>query len=236
MVSGTASPANAVSSRRRVETTPEWVPPLVRKLYFAAERIMTSARADAGHQWDHVLRVTRTALHVAAEESADPVVVAAAGLLHDLGRTVPGEGNHAARSVRLATPLLCETALTARQVETVLEAIADHRYRAGRVPPSLEGRILQDADRLDAMGALGVARCLGRSGALGRRLYHPTDPFHETARPLDDRQFAVDHFYAKLLKLPPTLHTETARNLAGRRHAFLLTFLSELREELTGAS
>ena len=214
---------------------PGWVPEAFRELYFVAAAKMTAPELDAGHCWDHVERVTRTALRLAGEEQADAAVVCAAGLLHDLGRTVPGEGDHARRSVELAPPLLSGTCLSAHQAALALDAIGDHRYRDGKVPAAIEGKILQDADRLDAVGAIGIARCFAKSSVTGRRLYSPDDPFCTAGREPDDNRYTIDHFYSKLLKLKDTFHTASARKLAELRHAFLTAFLEEMRVEL-GAS
>jgi uncharacterized protein len=136
----------------------------------------------------------------------------------------------------LARPLLADTCLSAAQVETALSAIGDHRYRDGKVPEAIEGKLLQDADRLDALGAIGIARCFAKSSLTGRRLYSPDDPFCTTGREPEDDRYTIDHFYSKLLKLRDTFHTASARELAERRHAFLTAFLEEMRLELGAAS
>jgi uncharacterized protein len=218
-------------TRENVDTSiPDWLPQELAGIYRFAEKKMAMTADDAGHQWDHVLRVTRTALLLAGLEGADVLVVGAAALLHDVGR---GEaGDHAQRSCQLAAPVLSQMGMTRQQQELTLAAIDEHCYSKGVVPASLEGKILQDADRLDAIGAIGIARCFGKRGSPRRRLYHPDDPFFESDRPLQDDRYALDHFYAKLLYLQDGLHTESARKMAAHRHAFLHAFLKQLRREL----
>ena len=109
-------------------------------------------------------------------------------------------------------------------------AVAAHSFSAGIPPTSLEAEVVRDADRLDAIGAIGMARMFAVSGALARPLYHELDPFAETDRALDDKAYAVDHFYNKLFKL--TYSTPAAQAEATRRFAAMHAFIGELRHEL----
>jgi len=113
----------------------------------------------------------------------------------------------------------------------VLYAIDVHRYSRGILPVTLEARILQDADRLDALGAVGIARVFLTGGALGREMYHPEDPFCRYREP-DDGRWNLDHFYKKLLKLEAGMHTKSARKLAAKRTAVLERYLSDLEDEI----
>ena len=109
-------------------------------------------------------------------------------------------------------------------------AIEAHSFSAGIAPDTLEARVLQDADRLDAIGHVGIARCFYVSGRLGRALYHPEDPRAE-ARRLDDMAFAADHFQTKLLRLAEGFQTATGRRLAAARHEVLKGFFEGLMAE-----
>jgi uncharacterized protein len=115
--------------------------------------------------------------------------------------------------------------------EKVLYAIDVHRFSKRIVPVTLEARILQDADRLDALGAVGIARVFLTGGTLGRELYHPDDPFCRAREP-DDGRWNLDHFYRKLLKLELGMHTESAKKLAVARTAVLRRYLLDLEEEI----
>lgn len=184
------------------------------------------------HRMDHTLRVVANARRLShAYPEADAELVETAAWLHDIGRKYERQEriSHAVISAREAEKLLPALGFSPERAQVILEAIADHRFSSGRVPASLEGRLLQDADRIDALGAIGIARTFAY--AHERELYHPTDPFAET-RTLDDGQFVLDHFYVKLLKLTETLHTTEARALATERTEFMQEFLRQIRCEL----
>jgi uncharacterized protein len=119
----------------------------------------------------------------------------------------------------------------AERLEAVYHAIESHSFSLGKAPETLEARVVQDADRLDAIGAVGIARCFLTGGAMDSAMFHLDDPFGR-ARALDDRAYAVDHFYLKLLTLKESLHTDAARREAGRRHDFMCGFLEELEREI----
>ena len=184
---------------------------------------------DAGgsHHLDHTIRVVENALVLADYyPEADREVLEAAAWLHDVGR---GQRNHAEVSARIAAERLPALGFSPERAALAVGAIADHRFSAGRIPASLEGNILQDADRLDALGAIGIARAF--SFEVTREFYDPADPFAEQRAP-DDSRYTVDHFYAKLLRLPETLHTPEARKMAQRRAGFMRIFLHELADEI----
>ena len=115
----------------------------------------------------------------------------------------------------------------------VEHAIEAHSFSAGIAPQSIEAKIVQDADRLEALGAIGLARVFAVSGGLGVALFDAEDPFAD-ARPLDDRAFALDHFQTKLLRLPDTMQTDVGRELAQHNADFLVHFMAKLSAELQG--
>ena len=112
-------------------------------------------------------------------------------------------------------------------------AIEAHSFSAEIAPQSMEAKIVQDADRMEALGAIGLARVFAVSGALGVPLFDADDPFAD-ARSLDDRAFALDHFQTKLLRLPDTMQTEMGRELARHNADFLIQFMAKLSAELHG--
>jgi uncharacterized protein len=191
---------------------------------------------DPAHGWEHVDRVYRLALQIAEQEGADRFIVGMAALMHDLGRTAGQHtaGHHADISVTLASELLASHTLPAHMQEAILHAIAAHSYSRGVEPLTLEARVVRDADRLDALGAIGILRW-AITGAVRRtsqtRGYHPTDPFAEKHTP-DDHTYMLDHFFAKLLKLSETMTTQTGRALAEQRTTFMYSYLDELKKEL----
>lgn len=198
----------------------------------AVERALVGA--PPSHDLSHVERVLRTAERLAEREGADRDVCRAAALLHELVN-LPKNHPDSARSGDLcaeaAARLLEGAGAEARFVERVAAAIRDHAFSKGVVPDTLEGKILQDADRLDAIGAIGVARCVATAAEMGSRLYDPGDP-RARARPLDDKAFALDHFERKLFRIPALLHTASARALAEERVAFMRAFVAQLGREV----
>lgn len=191
---------------------------------------------DPGHDFHHARRVASWTLRLAGPE-ADPRLCIAAALLHDavnVRKDSPERGSASERSAALAREVLPRFGFTRGEVELVSDAIVDHSYSRGALPRSPLGRALQDADRLDALGALGLMRCVACGTRMGARFFHPDDPWAEE-RPLDDRRYSVDHFFTKLLSLAETMTTEEGRREAERRTAFLRAFLAELRGELAGA-
>ncbi|MDQ2715736.1 MAG: HD domain-containing protein [Chloroflexota bacterium] len=193
-----------------------------------------AASADPAHGWEHVKRVYELALHIAEQEGGDRFIVGAAALMHDLGRADPGDGSmhHAERSVELAGELLSVYPVPRVTQEAIIHAIQAHSYSRGSQPATLEAHILRDADRLDALGAIGIMRWAMTAATLHTpHNYHPVDPFAER-RAFDDHNFVLDHFFAKLLKLSDTITTGTARALAEQRVAFMQAYLAEFKREL----
>lgn len=121
----------------------------------------------------------------------------------------------------------------AEKIEAVCHAIAAHSFSAQIAPLTTEAKIVQDADRLEALGAIGLARVFAVSGALGLALFDGEDPFAQH-RPLDDKRYALDHFQTKLLKLPQTMQTARGKQLAQHNAQFLVEFMAKLGAELAG--
>lgn len=191
---------------------------------------------DMAHGWEHVQRVYRLALSIAEQEGANRFIVGMAALMHDLGRAAPHEDteHHADLSVRLASRLMSLHALPTDTQHAILHAIIAHSFSRGVTPQTIEAKVVRDADRLDALGAIGIMRWALTGAVLHTAetlSYHPEDPFAEKHEP-DDKRYMLDHFYAKLLKLGETMATETGRFMAERRTGFMRTYLQELRKEL----
>ncbi len=202
----------------------------------AAAREAAAGR-DPAHDYEHVLRVERSAAAIAADEGADARVVRLAALLHELvclPKDHPESPLAGERAAERAAALLRAEEVDEPTVARVAYAIRVHPFSRGVAPETLEARVLQDADRLDAIGAVGIARCFATGGALGASLYHPEDPFARRRGEggLDDKRFSVDHFQRKLLKLEAGLHTATARRLAAARVRFMTAYLEQLEREV----
>lgn len=196
------------------------------------------ASEDSAHDISHFRRVWMTARKIMIHHQADPLVVLTACYFHDI---VSLPKNHPERSQ--------SSRLAARKTRDILHrdfpdfppdrfaavehAIEAHSFSAGIAPQSIKAKIVQDADRLEALGAIGLARVFAVSGGLGVALFDAEDPFAD-ARPLDDRAFALDHFQTKLLRLPDTMQTDVGRDLAQHNADFLVHFMAKLSAELQG--
>ncbi len=167
----------------------------------------------AAHDDKHVERVIRIARFIAEREGANVEVVVTAAKLHDIVRDAE---NHAVESAKVARRILVEDGRDEEFIEAVVHAIEAHSFSSGVEPKTLEAKVLSDADKLDAMGAIGVARAFLYSGEKGRSI-----------------EDTLKHFEDKLLRLKDMLYTETARKMAVERHEFLVKFYEEIKKELT---
>lgn len=202
-----------------------------------ADEASSRARtAEPAHDFFHVARVVKNARTIALAEGASEPVCAVAALLHELF-TYPKGHPHASQAgdvcARHARELLVAEDAPPAILDPVCEAIRDHAFSKGVVPAALVSKVLQDADRLDALGAIGLARMWATCADMKRPFYAPDDPFCESRAP-DDKQWGLDHVFKKLLVVPERLHTGTARRLAERRVAHIRASLVELRAEIEG--
>jgi uncharacterized protein len=189
---------------------------------------------DAAHDLGHIRRVVHNALALAGEEEADLAVVLPAAWLHDCV-IVPKDSPLRSQASRMAA----ETAVTFLQSQSyptqhldgIAHAIAAHSFSAQIAPETVEAKVVQDADRLDAIGAIGIARAFIIGGQLGRPIYDEADPFCQEREP-DDFTATVDHFYTKLFKLVDTMQTDAGRREAQIRTQFMRGFLAQLGREL----
>ena len=190
---------------------------------------------DPAHDLAHLERVWVNAQTIAkADGIGDLQVLVAASYLHDLVNLPKNHSDRAvasAQSAVAAGPILARLGFTPDQIKSAQHAITAHSYSAGILPETPEAMILRDADRLDALGAIGVARTFVVARALGLSLYDPVDP-HAQQRPLDDSRFAIDHWQVKLLKLPEGMLTETGRAIALQRTQAMLDYLAVLCAEI----
>ncbi|HHY88507.1 MAG TPA: HD domain-containing protein [Chloroflexi bacterium] len=194
---------------------------------------------DPIHGFDHVERVYRTAERLALEEGADLEIVRAAALLHDVQGAEP-EGEHRAdhheQSARIAAEVLAAEGWPPDRIAAVQECIRAHRFRVGVENPSLEARILFDADKLDVLGAVGVARTIAYAVLAGQPHYHPpSERFLTTGEKEPGEPHSAYHEYLfKLRKVKDRLFTASARRIAERRHADLVAYFEALAAEMEG--
>jgi len=196
------------------------------------------ADADGVHDFDHVLRVYRVAERIARAEGADLAIVRTATLLHDIGRAqeMRAGGDHAALGAQRVPEILAGR--PAEVVAAVAHAVAAHRFRTDPQPATLEAQVLFDADKLDAIGAVGVARAFAYGGAHGQRLWAPresVDLDHWEAEgdgPGDHTP--VHEFVVKLSRIRDRLFTATARAIAAERHSVTVAFFDRLAQEVQG--
>ena len=196
------------------------------------------ASDDGSHDRSHLMRVWRNAVAIAEQEpGCDRTIVAAAVILHDcvaVEKNAPERSQASRLAASRARTILAELGWDAVRIDAVAHAIEAHSFSAGIAPRTVEACIVQDADRLDAIGAIGIARCFYVAGRMGSNLYDPRDPAAAN-RDLNDRSFALDHFAAKLFKVAGNFQTSAGRGLAEARtltmHDFVRTLLHEIGEE-----
>ncbi len=200
---------------------------------------------DSAHDFEHILRVLGMAEKIARAEGADLEVVRAAALLHDIARADedqlaakaagPVSLDHAELSAAQARAYLLQKGASETFAARVAEAIRAHRFRGTQQPKSLEAQILFDADKLDSIGAIGVARAYAIAGSLNQKLYAEMDGDTVATREQHNASHTpVAEFNVKLSKLHTRFHTPTAKAIAAERHRFMVQFFEQLKNEVTG--
>lgn len=200
---------------------------------FAGDRLPPG---DPAHDILHVERVVANARTLAAAEGADMRVVIPAAWLHDcviLPKDSPQRPQASRLAAAVAADFLRDVGFPQAAIPAIRHAIEAHSFSAGIPAVTLEAKIVQDADRLDAIGAIGIARCLLLGGVMKKPLYDREQPFPETRSP-DDEKNVLDHFFVKLLKIESMMQTPAGRREAGRRATIMRVYLRELERELTG--
>jgi uncharacterized protein len=189
---------------------------------------------ETAHDFDHVLRVLALAERIGRAEGADLEIVRAAALLHDVARADEEGGStcHAQAGAQRAREIL--QGHPPEKVEAVAQAIATHRFREKSIPQTLEAQVLYDADKLDAMGAIGVARAYAISGQARQRLWGPVPADYRGEAQGTPEHTAVHEFVFKLSRLKGTLFTPTAKAIAAERHRYMAEFFDRLEREVKG--
>jgi uncharacterized protein len=199
----------------------------------------TLTDAEGGHDWWHIYRVWKTAQHIAASEQADELVVALGTLLHDIADSKFHNGDETV-GPRKAREWLSSLAVEEPVIIHVENIIKHISFKGGNHQQAFKSKeldIVQDADRLDAMGAIGIARAFNYGGFKNRSLYDPTIPVNmKMSREEYKSNTAptINHFYEKLLLLKERMNTETGRKLAAQRHQFMEDYLKQFYQEWEG--
>ncbi|MFK0330310.1 HD domain-containing protein [Rhizobium sp. NPDC090275] len=189
---------------------------------------------DGSHDLAHIMRVFRNAMRIQASEGGNGRVLAAAVLLHDcvaVEKSSPLRAQASALAADKASGVLAGLGWSKDDIAAVAHAILTHSFSANIEPETLEAKILQDADRLDAIGMVGAGRCFYIGGRMASSLYDPLDPAGND-RPLDDRRYVIDHFQTKLFKLADGFKTAAGRALAAERDKRLRDFLDAFMDEI----
>jgi len=205
---------------------------LIKKI---AENLFKNARGS--HNWEHTLRVVRLCERIGPGEGADMQVLEIAACLHDIGRCKQDSSNgticHARLGGRMARPIIKDLELTDEQKNNIIHCIRSHRFRGDEKPDTLEARVLFDADKIDAIGAVGVARAYLFAGELGARLHNPDLPV-EAALPYSREDTGYREFKLKLSKIKERMLTDEGRRLAAGRHDFMNAFFQRFLDEHAG--
>jgi uncharacterized protein len=196
----------------------------------------TLKQAEKGHDWWHILRVRNMALFLAEKEGGDKTIIELAALLHDIS-DAKFNGGDLLKGPQLARSFLIKSGLDDNSVSRIERIIAHISFKGGiknEKPNCIEFAIVQDADRIDAIGAIGIARTFQYGGFKNREIYNPgiavmqysnPDEYYRSTAP------TINHFYEKLLLLKDLMNTETAKKIAAERHRFMEQFLNQFYSE-----
>jgi len=198
------------------------------------EEVKTRISNDPAHDFDHIMRVYKNAKKICNKEKVNTKLVLSAALLHDIVSYPKSDKRSKLSSIRsaeLSKKILKNYEFSYEEIQIISDAIRDHSFSQNKIPTTIEGKILQDADRLDALGAIGIARVFAVAGSEKRPFYNAEDPFCKKRSP-DDQKWSLDHFYKKLLILESRMNTNSGKTEAKKRTKILKDFLSELKKEL----
>ena len=195
------------------------------------------SNARGSHDWEHSERVFRLCMHIGQVEGADLEVLTAAAYLHDIGRpfedAAQGTVCHAQKGAEMAGDFLVQYPVSRSQKDNIIHCIQAHRYRGTHRPKTLEAKVLFDADKLDAIGAVGVARTFLFAGEVGAKLHNPHVELHKT-EPYTKEDTGYREYELKLRKIKDHMLTKEGRRMAEERHAFMETFFNRLTQEYEG--
>ena len=189
---------------------------------------------DSAHDFEHIMRVYKNAKKLCKQEKVNEKLVLCAVLLHDIvsyPKSDKRSKNSSIDSAKKAIIILKRYGFTENEITIISDAIREHSFSQKKTPKTIEGKILQDADRLDALGAIGIARVFATGGSLKRPFYNIDDPFCKK-RNADDKTWTLDHFFQKLLKLEFLMNTKSGKIEAKKRTRILKEYLKQLKNEI----
>lgn len=189
---------------------------------------------DPAHDWAHIGRVAKVAQELAKDFNVNLECVLAGVYCHDLinlPKDHPDRKNASTLSAKEAEPLLEKAGFSPDEIKLIQKAIIEHSFSKGLKPSCPEAAIVQDADRLDALGAIGILRCAAVNTQMKSTFYDPFDPMAEM-RELDDKKFMLDHYFVKLFKLPDMMNTPAGKKLGEERVTYMKSFMKELMGEI----
>ncbi len=194
---------------------------------------------SSGHDWWHIHRVWKNALIIGKQEKADLYIVQLAALLHDIAdfKFHQGDTSIGPRLAKEYLQSINVEEVVISHVSKIIEALSFKGLKFEKPMPTIEGKIVRDADRLDAMGAIGIARCFAYGGHVGAPIHNPeTKPrsFNSVEEYVKSRSGQINHFYEKLLHLKDLMQTETGKKLAEQRHNHMLNYLQQFLAEWNG--
>jgi uncharacterized protein len=200
-----------------------------------AEGCFSGSRGS--HDWEHTLRVARLCRRIGKAEGGDLTVLMSAAYLHDIGRShqdrLNGAVCHAQKGAAFAWPVIGGLPLSAERKKNIIHCIRTHRFRGKHAPKTLEACVLFDADKLDAIGAVGIARAFLFAGEVGARLHSPdVDP--EESRPYSQDDTGYREYRVKLRKIKDRMLTGEGRRIAQKRHAFMELYFDRFLKEYQG--
>ncbi|TMO79346.1 regulator [Pseudoalteromonas sp. S3776] len=196
--------------------------------------ITSLIHADVAHDITHIERVVRVAIQLCHAEQANMNIVLPAAWMHDcvaVAKNHPDRAKASTMAADKAIAFLKSINYDASLFDDIHHAIAAHSFSANIAVKTLEAQIVQDADRMDALGAIGVSRCMKVGGSISRLLYNPDDPFCVN-READDKTYTLDHFFIKLLHIAKSMNTPSAKAEAERRTTYMYAFLVQLKSEI----
>jgi len=190
---------------------------------------------DPAHDFEHTIRVYKNAQKICKKEKANEKLVLSAALLHDIVSYPKSDKRSKTSSIKSAKKskqILEKFDFSKEEIAIISDAIRDHSFSQNKIPKTLEGKIIQDADRLDALGAIGIARVFATGGSLTRPFYNINDPFCKKRIP-NDKTWTIDHFFQKLLKLESLMNTKSGKAEAKKRTKIIKEFLNQLKQEIS---
>ncbi len=200
-----------------------------------AKKLFEGARGS--HDWDHTLRVFRLCKSIGPAEGVDMEVLLIAAYLHDIGRCYQdvskGSVCHAEKGAQMAWPIVMELPFSEEKKENIIHCVRSHRFRGNNVPETAEAKVLFDADKLDAIGAIGVARAYLFAGEVGAMLHNPHTNVEDT-RPYSKDDTGFREFKVKLSKIKDRMLTKKGQKMAAERHAFMEEFFKRFIQEYEG--